>query len=318
MTKCIDYLYPVFQKLIHVIKTRSPQFVNWLLLIILALIWGSSFILIKRGLDGFSASQMASVRISISFLIVLPFAIAQFRKTTQLQRFHIFLVGLLGSGLPPFIFAFAQTRVDSAIAGVINSTTPVFAFVLGVLFFGIVFNLPKLLGVLIGLAGASLLVLYGAETPSPETYAYTAIILLATICYGTSVNLIKRYLQNVSPLAITSLSFFFIGIPVIVYLFFTDFWQLMLSNPVSRSSFGYIAILAFLGTASANFLFFNLTQRTTALFASTVTYLIPIVAILWGFIDGEPISWVHVAGMVCILFGVYLSSGQFKLRRKLQ
>lgn len=290
----------------------SPAITNWLLLSVLALIWGSSFILIKRGLEGFSPMQMASIRISLSFLTVLPIAIFQLRKTTRHERWYIFLVGLFGSGIPPFIYAFAQTRVDSGIAGVINSTTPLFAFILGILFFGIVFKIPKFLGVLLGLVGTALLILYGAKTPSLETYGYTALILAATICYGLSVNLIKHYLQNVPAIAITSISFFLIGLPVLVYLQFTDFWQLIASSPVSRSSFGYIAILSLLGTASANFLFFNLTQRTTALFASTVTYLIPIVAILWGVLDGESIGWVHIVSMMLILIGVYLSSGRIR------
>lgn len=297
---------------------RSTQSANWLLLFLLAAIWGSSFILIKKGLLGLPPVQLACLRISLAALALLPWAIFHIKRVPSKSWWPIILVGLFGSGIPPFMFAFAQTHVPSALTGIINATVPLFAFTIGIAFFGVAFHWLKGLGVLSGLAGSAMLIFYGTPDVSLEFIQYGLLILVATICYGTSVNIIGKYLKEVHPLTITSVSFLAIGVPAIAYLLTTDLISQLSQSAQTRESFGFIAILAVVGTAFANFLFFNLTQRTTALFASTVTYLIPIVALFWGLGDGEPIGPLHVVGMILILAGVYLSSNRaLKLMQRL-
>lgn len=291
-------------------KKEKAVLVNWGLLLLLGLIWGSSFILIKRGLEGLTAMQVAAGRIAIAMLALLPLAIKHLPKVPRDKWWAILGVGLFGSGIPPFMFAIAQTHINSALTGIINATTPLFAFLLGLLFFGLSFHWLRLSGVLAGLAGSALLILLGTAAPGTATYGYGLLIVVATICYGTSVNLIGRYLKDVHPITISSVSFIMIGIPALLYLLSTDVLALLQHEAASRIALGYVAILAVVGTAYASIIFFLLTQRTSPLFASTVTYIIPMVALLWGIFDDEPITPYHLAGMALILAGVYLSSNR--------
>lgn len=295
---------------------RNPVVVNWGILLLLSLIWGSSFFLIKKGLIGLSPMELAGSRIVISMMALLPVLLFQLKKIPRDKVKYILGVGIFGSGIPPFLFAFAQTRIESALSGIINATTPLFAFVLGVLFFQVVFSGLKLTGVLMGLAGSALLILFGSDNPSPDTYRYGVLILVATLCYGTSVNIIGRHLREVNALVITSLSFFLIGIPTLLYLLFSGVPTKVMADPVAQTALGYVAILAIVGTASANILFFYLTQRTSAIFASTVTYLMPVVALGWGAVDGEAVTPYHLVGLLLILIGVYLSSNRAELLRQ--
>lgn len=290
--------------------TRNPAIVNWGILLVLSLIWGSSFFLIKRGLTGLTPVELAAFRIVISMVTLLPVLAWQWKHIPRNKVKYILGVGLFGSGIPAFLFAFAQTRIDSALSGIMNATTPLFAFVLGVLFFQVVFSGLKLTGVLLGLVGSAILIIFGTKNPSLDTYQYAVLILIATLGYGTSVNIIGRYLKEVSALIITSLSFLIIGIPTLLFLLLSGTIQKVSGDPVAQSALGYIVILAILGTVIANVLFFYLTQRTSAIFASTVTYLMPVVAVGWGVVDGETVTSYHFIGLLLILAGVYLSSNR--------
>jgi len=281
---------------------------SWGMMILLSVIWGSSFILIKKGLQGFSAYQLGSLRIVISMIALSPFLFKYLRQVKRSDLKYVLGVAIVGSGIPPFLFAIAETHIDSAMAGIINSSTPLFTFLLGILFFGTLFRFLRFTGVIIGMTGSIALLAYGFHNPDPDTYLYGLLVVVATICYATSVNLVKHYLQNTPSMAITAVAFLMVGIPASIYLFSTDFIFRLHSNPHSLPSLGYIAILAVIGTAFANVIFFYMTQRTTALFASTVTYFIPVIAVLWGLADGEQIGWIHFLGMAMILLGVYLAS----------
>ena len=290
----------------------NPNLLNWFLLLLLGAVWGTSFILIKTGLKGFPPLQLASLRIVVSFIALVGLLPFYFRKIKVRDIRYIFFVGLLGSGIPPFMYAFAQTRIESAMAGIINSAVPIFTFIIGILFFKAVFSWLKLSGVLIGLAGAIMLLIFGVSDPSTEVYLYGSLILVATLCYALSVNIVKTYLQNVNAIAITVVSFTIMGIPAMIYLFTTDFMVRVQAGQQELHSFLAIVLLAVMGTALANIIYFYLTQRTTALFASTVTYLIPIVAVFWGIGAGENITIIHFYGMLMILFGVYLAGNRKK------
>ncbi len=290
------------------IPNKRPDALSWMMMALLSLIWGTSFILIKKGLEGFTPYQLGALRISLSMIALSPFIRKWWRRIEPGNRKYVLLVGVFGSGLPPFLFALAETRIPSGMAGILNTSTPLFTFLLGLVIIGTRFSWLRAAGVVLGMLGAVLLLSYGLHNPEKGTLWYALLVVAATVCYATSVTLVKRYLQTTPSLAITAVSFAMIGLPALAYLLGSDFLFRLQHHPAAWASLGYIAILAIVGTALANIIFFYMTQRTSALFASTVTYFIPVIAVLWGLLDGEQLGWVHVGGMVLILAGVYLAS----------
>lgn len=251
---------------------------------------------------------MAALRISIAMLGLLPFILWSFKQVQRKDYGIIFLVALLGSGIPPFLFTYAQTQISSALAGLLNALTPLFTFIFGLLIWKLLFNWQKFAGVLIGLLGAIGLIAFSTPLESGSNNWFGLFVILATASYALTANIIKQYCQNISPVAISTLAFTFISPAAIAYLLTTDFIEIMQTDAGAWQALGLIAILGVVGTAYANILYFRLTQLTDALFASTVTYLIPIVAILWGIWDGETVDWTYLVGMSLILCGVYLTS----------
>ncbi|MFT6849666.1 MAG: drug/metabolite transporter (DMT)-like permease [Sphingobacteriales bacterium] len=294
---------------------KNENFFAIFVLIFLTFIWGSSFILIKFGLEVYSATEVASMRIFFSFLCLFPLMVMQWKKVPKKAWGPIMIVGFIGSCIPAFMFAFGQTKLSSSTTGVLNSLVPIFTFIFGVLFFKNQFNGRKLAGVLIGLLGAVLLIILRTDGSFDPNYAYGFFIVLATICYGTSVNVVKNYLQDVPALTISSMSFSVIGILCGIYLLgFTDFTSKIVSGPTELKAAGYIFLLAAFGTALALIMFNKLVQLKSALFATTTTYLIPIVALGWGILDGEDVGLLHLVGMGTILIGVYLANVKRKVR----
>jgi drug/metabolite transporter (DMT)-like permease len=276
-------------------------------LLTLSMVWGSSFILIKRGLVVFDATQVATLRIGISALAFLPVFLYRFHRIDWGRLKYFLIVGLCGSGLPAFLFAIAQTEISSSMTGILNSLTPLFTLFIGILVFNARFVWAKLLGVMLGLVGAVLLILMSAGMAGSGNLWYALLVVLATICYATSVNTVGAYLKDLSSVTISSVSFVLFGGPALIYLFSTDFIPLMQQGAESWLALGYVSILAVLGTVLASILFFKLVQWTTPLYSSTVAYLIPIIALGWGLVDGEMIGWGHLIGMTLILSGIYLS-----------
>ncbi len=216
------------------------------------------------------------------------------------------IVGFAGSCIPSFLFALAQTQINSSITGVLSSLTPLFTLLLGLLFFGIKFSWNKTIAVLVGLGGAAFLILFGKEAGLDGNSAYGFLVMLASMLYAISANTIKKHLQDIDVFTLSAVSFFMIGIPALAYLFTTNFIEVLTSHEQGLTSFGFIMILALVGTVVASVLFFKLVQMTNAVFASMVSYLIPLVALLWGALDKEPITIYHFIGMALILFGVWL------------
>ncbi|UTW63702.1 DMT family transporter [bacterium SCSIO 12741] len=283
--------------------------VQYLILGLLALTWGSSFILMKRGLESFSSFQVAEYRLFIAFVALLPIAIRNLPKfpKTGKQRIGIVVVGLAGNFFPAFLFAEAQTRLPSGITGMLNSMVPLFTLILGVLAFGASTNRRQVLGVFIGLIGAITLISFSHDgTHVDVPLIYPLYIVAATLCYATSVNIIKAFLQEVNAIHITAFAFLVIGPIAGLGLLTGDFWSEAFRTSANLINLGYITILGVVGTAAALLLFNQLIKATTAIFASTVTYLIPIVAMSWGILDGETVTLMHAGGMGLILFGVYL------------
>ena len=271
------------------------------------LVWGSSFILMKRGLEVFSSSEVGALRIVITFIALLPIALKRFSRIKGRTWLVLAAASLMGSGLPPFLFAKAQTGIDSQLAGILNSLTPLFTMLTGLAFFRIRARWYNILGVIIGLTGAVGLLHISGDREFAFNFRYAVYIIIATICYAVNVNIIKAYLKELEALTITAFSFFILGLPVSVFLFFfTDFPSQLVHDPHVWEGLGYMAILALAGTALALILFNKLIKISTPLAASSVTYLIPIVAILWGIIDGEVFRAGYIFWIGLILGGVVL------------
>lgn len=285
-------------------KSFAPLF----LLIILALIWGTSFILIKKGLVSFSPDEVATLRVSAAALFVLPIAVTQLRGLSQLDFAKLFLSGLIGIFIPSFLFAFAQTRMSSSVAGAMNSLTPLWTMIVGVVLFSQRFRGIAVIGTLIGFTGSTILILTRSHGDTTVN-AYAFLIILATALYGCNLNLIKFKIEHVRSLTITTVSVMLIGPLALTYLLgFTQFVPKLLNNEGALRSFGYVVLLGFMSTAVATVLFNKLVKTNSPLFASYVTYLMPIVAVMWGVLDGEHLSLGHYVGMALIIGGVYLAN----------
>ena len=280
---------------------------SWAIMIFLSLVWGCSFILIKKALIFLDPVQLACLRLGISSIAFAP-VVFYYRNEINWSDWPKFIaVGLTGSGIPAFLFSFAQTQVSSSVAGLLNSLTPIWTLIIGIFIFRLSFNNRKLVGVILGFLGAASLILLGSKKSLGENPLFGIYIIIATVCYAISVNMVQAFFSKAKPVIISSMSFFMIGPPALVYVFFTDFVQVVNTNPAAWYSVGAVTLLSLMGTVMASILFYNLVQRTTAVFASTVTYLMPLIALAWGIFDGEYITWLHYAGMATILIGVYIT-----------
>lgn len=277
-----------------------------LILLLLSFIWGSSFILIKRGLDVFSALQVGTIRVSFAFILLLPFALKYLKSVFRLQWKQIIIYGLSANLIPAILFATAETGLSSSLTGILNSLTPMFTLIIGAIFFGISIHKEQTIGLAAGFAGSILLSFVGSGGEFGSFNFYALFVIAATICYGLSSNIVWKYFRQIDPLALTALAFFSIGGASLIYLFSSDFIYRMQYFDGAWTSLFYLFILSALGTAFALILFNRLIQITSAVFASTVTYLMPITAVVWGIIDGEELYAPHFAGMALIIVGVYI------------
>jgi len=294
--------------LMNIRQQENSNSLAWIILIVLALLWGSSFILIKRGLVALGPGSVGALRILAASLFLFIPALSKVKYIRARHLLFLLAIGFAGIMVPAFLYAKAQTRLDSAIAGVLNAVTPLWVIMIGILIFGQKITLQIFLGVFIGFAGTIWLVMAGSGGDVTINY-YALYIIAATVCYGINVNLIKFKLADLDALTITSVSVAMVGPLAAAYLFIrTDFLQVMNSHPYAWWSFGAVGILGIMGTAIALVLFNKLVQITTPVFAASVTYLIPIVAVIWGIIDGEKLVVGQMAGMVLILAGVFIAN----------
>lgn len=287
----------------------APGFISWLLLVVLALVWGSSFILIKKSLLTFSAGEVGTLRMFIAFIGLLPFALPAIKKIERKNLPVLFLVGFVGSLLPAILFAIAQTQLESAITGVINSLTPVFVLLIGLVFFHHKIKTINAFGIAIGFIGCSFIMLGGAYFDLSGVNLYALFVIAATVMYGTSINLIKHYLTDVRSIHITAVSFTLVSPISLGYLLLaTDFTDKIGANPEFLSGMFYVTTLGIVGTAIALVIFNKLVKTASPIFASSVTYVIPIVAIGWGIVDGETLNLYQILGIGIVLVGVYLAN----------
>ena len=282
---------------------------KWVYLLMLSLIWGSSFILIKKALIGLTPYQVGALRTIITGFILFAVG-SQSLKTIEKSKWKwVILSGFIGSFIPAFLFAIAETEIDSAITSILNSLVPLNAILLGFAIFKIGFTKRQMAGVIIGFIGTSILVLRGAEVNPDQNYLYAGFVIISTVMYALNVNIIKKYLQEEKPLAIATGNYVGILIPALIILFYTGFFSAgTLARPDFKMSMVYVSILALFGTAMAKVIFNKLVQISTPVFASSVTYLMPIVALGWGLLDGEDFGWLQISSSAIILFGVYLAN----------
>lgn len=281
---------------------------KWYLLAFLGCVWGSSFVLMKLGLKGVNSIQLGSLRIlfAAAFLIIVGFK--HIAKIPLHKWKYIALTSLFGTFLPVYLFAIALSKIDGSISSILNSLTPLNTLIAGILFFKMDVQRRQIFGVIIGFVGCVLLVLFGDGENTTENYYYALLIVLASIFYGINVNLIKKYLSDLKPLTISTGNFLIMLVPALIVLFFSGFFEIA-HEPKVITSLGFIAVLGIVGTGFSNILFFKLIQISSPVFASSVTYLIPVVAIMLGyFIMNETLSLLQGIGAFVVLLGVYFSS----------
>ncbi|MBQ0787994.1 MAG: EamA family transporter [Oceanihabitans sp.] len=281
---------------------------KWVYLIVLSLIWGTSFILIKKALIGLNPYQLGALRTIITGLFLFAAGFNTIKTIRKEDWKWIAISGFFGSFIPAFFFAIAETEIDSAVVSVLNSLVPLNTILLGFAVFKIASTKRQVLGVIIGFIGTAILILKGAALNPEQNYMYAGFIIASTFMYAVNVNIIKRYLQDVKPLAIATGNYVIIFIPAIIVLLFTDFFtEATFRKPELGASILYVTLLSFFGTALAKVIFNKLVQMSTPVFASSVTYVMPIVALGWGILDGEGFSMLQAFGSGIILIGVYLS-----------
>ncbi|MDA9874870.1 EamA family transporter [Flavobacteriaceae bacterium] len=289
---------------------------KWAYLFTLAIVWGSSFILIKKGLVGLTPLQLGSLRTVISSLFIFMIGYKSLKTILNPQWKWVILSGFIGTFLPAFLFAFAETEVDSGIVSILNALVPLNATLIGLAIFKIASTKTQIFGVILGFIGASMLIFNSMELNPDQNYLYAGFVVLATVMYGFNVNIIKHYLQEVKPIAIATGNFIAIVIPALIVLIFSGFFTAQTFEQESiYSSIGFVAILAVFGTVMAKIIFNNLIQISSPVFASSVTYLMPLVALLWGLFDGELFGLDQGLASLLILGGIYLANKKAKKNR---
>ncbi len=296
---------------------------NWILLIFLSLTWGSSFILMKKGMyagDGsliFTDRQVAGMRMLIAGVVLAPFAFRYLRRLLLWKDLiRLSVVGFFGSFIPAFLFTYAETGVSSGYAGMLNSCTPIFALVLGFAVFRNKLGLIQIAGVILGTVGIVLLTVAGNDFSLSSDWKYVMAILVATLFYGISINTIKYTLPHVKSIELTALSFFLLIVPSIVSFVHENTWHVITVNPNAMSGLFYIGILSIVGTAFAVIIYTGLIAKSSILFASSVTYLIPIFAVIMGLLANESISVLQIGAMLVVLTGVFVANYLPKILEK--
>jgi drug/metabolite transporter (DMT)-like permease len=287
--------------------TGGGKFLNWAIFVALSFIWGSSFILIKEASHVLTPPQVASFRLLCAGLVLLPMTIRQMKNIPRNKMIFVLLSGFGGNFIPAILFPLAELKIDSSLAGFINSLTPIFVIVTGILFFKTTFQQSKIAGLLIGFTGMVVLFL-GNGLPDLQHFSYSALVLVAAFLYGLNINMVTKYLKEIPSVTIAAVSFSTLIPLALVVLFFTGFFDLPFTTTTSLRSIGAGFILGVLATAIGSILFYVLLKRAGTIFSSMVMYGMPFVALMWGMLAGEQITLLQVAGLIIILCGVYLTS----------
>lgn len=286
----------------------SQRLVSWGLFVLLSIVWGSAFIVMKKSADELTGWQIGAIRILSAGLFFLPLAAFHLKYIPLKKLPLVILTGVLGNLFPAFLFAIAiEKKVNSSLAGILNSLTPLFVIVIGALFFKSTIALKKIVGVVIGFTGLLILSLSkgGVEI---DNFWFAMMILLATLMYGINVNLVSHYLKDIDPLKMATVSLAFVAIPTAIVVWQQDIVSMAIYDENVRWSIVAAVLLGIVGSAIATALFYVLIKKAGGLFASLVTYGIPVVAIIWGIWAGENVTLIQVSCLAMILGGVYLAN----------
>lgn len=285
----------------------SNNFINWLIFIILSITWGSSFILMKIGLDnGLNPYQVAAIRIVAAGLVFLPTAIKSLRKIPNNKLLLVFVSGLMGNLLPAFLFCLAEEGMDSSLAGTLNCLTPIFVIITGVVFFQLKTSAQKIAGIIVALAGSILLLLSKGTLQQTSHLSYVLLVVLATFLYGFNVNMVSKYLLHIGSFNIASVGLVANAVPALFILIFTGYFTLPFGDHKILMATGAASVLGVIGTAFATIIFYKLVKNAGGVFATMVTYGIPFIAVGWGILYGEEFGWLQVICLLIILSGVYI------------
>ncbi len=291
----------------------SIKLKSWIILIALSLVWGSSFILMKKGLVAFTSDEVAGLRITIASVFMMPFLLKYQQIDLKKNLKGLLLMGVFGNLIPAFLFTKAETQISSSLTGMLNALTPIFTVMIGVFIYKSSINRHQIIGVTLGFIGAIALVLFDTNNGQNQSQnvLYSLLVVAATLCYAISVNGIKTYLGDIDSLKATTWSFTLIGPIAAIYLFgFTDVVAHAQNHPEGLSSLGYISILAIVGSALSVVVYNTLIKWSGTLFAASCTYLIPIVAICWGLFDNETINMMQIVTVGVIIAGIWMINGK--------
>jgi len=288
---------------------KNKNVLAWFLLLLLALIWGSSPIMIKKALVKLGPFEIGALRLSLASLVLMPFLLKSLNEIKKKDYFILFISGIVGNVIPYFLYPIAQTQIDSATSGVLTSLTPFFALIIGVIFYKLKATKNNIIGLCIGFLGTSILILFSNSSEGFSADLYGLFVVAATLLYGINLNLVKYHLKHLKPITITAFSIVSI-LPITLYILFahTEFSSHLKLVNEYLLEFGYVFVLGVLGTSIATLIFYNLIKIKDTVFASMVTYLMPIVAIGFGVLDGEKINLIQLFGMLLVLLGVFINS----------
>lgn len=279
---------------------------RWFLLLFISITWGSSFILIKKSLLVFSPYEIGAIRVAGSGLLLAAIGIPAILRMRRRTLFWVIIAGFFGNFLPMFLFPIAQTQVSSSLAGILDSLVPIFILAFSFLFFGIKSKLTQIIGAIIGFVGATSLIYFSEGNTENSQFSYAMLIVLAAASYAVNSLIVKEKIPELNAVKLTAAVYTFWAIPSGIILYFTGMIQNFKMQPAYVEPLFYMGFLTVFGTAIAMLLYFKLIQNTSAVFASISSYLLPVVAIIWGILDGEKFTFWYVLGGVLILIGIYL------------
>ncbi len=305
LNKIFKYLYRTFAQIFFL---KNNNAFNWLIFLVLSLVWGSSFILMKEGLRFLTAFQVASLRIISAGVIFFPIVVKSIIKIPAKKIGLIFLSGVLGSLLPAYFFCIAEEHIDSSLAGTLNALTPIFAIIVGALFFKSNTARNKILGIAISFAGSILLFFAQPGFYKSSNATDVLLVIAATLCYGINVNLVGKFLKDIPSINIVAIALSLNAIPAAIVLYYTGYFQQDMLAEGMLVSTAFTIVLGVVGTAVASVIFYMLIKRSGVVFSSMVTYAIPVVAVFWGIIYGETVGWKQISCLVIILIGVYVAN----------
>ncbi len=278
---------------------------KWIYLIIVSVIWGSTFILIKRALLGLSAYQIGGLCIIMTTFLLLPFGIKKCKYLKKREWCWIAIIGFLSSFLPPVFLGLAQQGINSSVSSIINSSTPLNTVLIGVVLFGVFISRVQIFGVLIGMFGG-LLLFYSDSYGVDQNYYYGIFVLASSLAYALNINIVKKYLSHIDSLTVITASFITILIPALILVYFSGFFDNILQDLEMQQSLIYLGLFALFGNAISKVVFNELIVISSPIFAASVNYLIPLVAIAWGLLDGEKLGRTQLIGGIIIVLGVFL------------